>query len=213
MKDIELQTEAFKRYIEECDELSITPDYAGAFNAAWNASAAVEADRAQRVPDWSHPKVQALIGSDARKRIQIDLLWRILENPNDEFGPSDMEYWDAIHDRLKSAMLASTPAPAQQETSPIKAEHKTVTSSGTVVTRLELTDKAKESLRANVTHIPGIAQHQEPPQQERKPMTESRVIAEYNNHAVAGGVAARAGFLDGFLLGVRLAERHHGIKE
>jgi hypothetical protein len=55
-------------------------------------------------PNWRHPKIQGLIGSEARLRITIDLIWRILENPNDEFGPSDMEYWDTIHDKLKEAL-------------------------------------------------------------------------------------------------------------
>jgi len=84
------------------------------------ARAAVAADRAQREPNWRHPKVQALIGSDARKCIQIDLMWQILEDPNQEFGPSDMEYWDTIHDRLKGALSTKpaapqpAPQPAQQ---------------------------------------------------------------------------------------------------
>ncbi len=53
-------------------------------------------------PNWRHPKIQGLIGSEARLRIQVDLIWRILEDPNQEFGPSDMEYWDTLHDKLKS---------------------------------------------------------------------------------------------------------------
>jgi len=76
------------------------------------ARAAVAADRAQREPNWRHPKVQALIGSDARKCIQIDLMWQILEDPNQEFTASDMEYWDTIHDKLKEA-LSTKPAATQ----------------------------------------------------------------------------------------------------
>jgi hypothetical protein len=57
-------------------------------------------------PNWRHPKIQGLIGSEARLRIQIDLIWRILEDPNQEFGPSDMEYWDTLHDKLKSTLTA-----------------------------------------------------------------------------------------------------------
>jgi hypothetical protein len=84
------------------------------------ARAAVAADRAQREPNWRHPKIQGLIGSEARLRITIDLIWRILEDPNQEFGPSDMEYWDTIHDRLKGALSTKpaapqpAPQPAQQ---------------------------------------------------------------------------------------------------
>lgn len=115
------------------------------------------------------------------------------------------EPWESIRRRLISLVA---PAPAQQEPSPIKAEHKTVTPSGTVVTRLELTDKAKESLRANVTHIPGIAQHQEPPQQERKPMTDAEI------EDLCG--EANRGFcieLDDYKKAVQDTERHHGIRE
>lgn len=57
-------------------------------------------------PNWRHPKIQGLIGSEARLRIQIDLIWRILEDPNQGFGPSDMEYWDTLHDKLKSTLAA-----------------------------------------------------------------------------------------------------------
>jgi hypothetical protein len=38
------------------------------------------------------------------------LIWQILEDPNQEFTASDMEYWDAIHDKLKEA-LSTKPAP------------------------------------------------------------------------------------------------------
>ena len=61
-------------------------------------------------PNWRHPKIQALIGSDARKCIQLDLIWQILEDPNQECTASDMEYWDTIHDKLKEA-LSTKPAP------------------------------------------------------------------------------------------------------
>lgn len=64
-------------------------------------------------PDWRHPKIQGLIGSEARLRITIDLMWQILEDPNQEFTASDMEYWDTIHDKLKAALSAAQDAPAQ----------------------------------------------------------------------------------------------------
>jgi hypothetical protein len=57
-------------------------------------------------PNWRHPKIQGLIGSEARLRIQVDLIWRILEDPTQEFGSSDMEYWDTLHDKLKSTLTA-----------------------------------------------------------------------------------------------------------
>lgn len=75
-----------------------------------------QADR-QRVPDefdYKHPKAQALIGADARHRIIIDLVWRILEDPRREFTASDMEYWDTLHDKVQEVALAAAPeAPAQ----------------------------------------------------------------------------------------------------
>lgn len=109
MKDIELQTEAFKRYIQECDELSITPDYASAFNAAWNARAAVEADRAQRVPD-------------GFRMVSVEMLTRWRDAFAEELGAWDID--PPIHHVQvgfdeTSALLASTPAPAQQERKPM----------------------------------------------------------------------------------------------
>lgn len=129
------------------------------------ARAAVEAERAQRLPDgWK------LVPVEPTPKMLV-ALWEHRERMR---GRGE----NAIAREGYSALLASTPAPAQRGPSQIKAEHKTVTPSGTVVTRLELTDKAKESLRANVTHIPGIAKHQEPPQQERKPMTNAPTEVE-----------------------------------
>lgn len=81
-------------------------DHAAALSAAQDAPAPDE-------PDWRHPKIQGLIGSEARLRITIDLIWQILEDPNQEFTASDMEYWDTIHDKLKAALSAAQDAPAQ----------------------------------------------------------------------------------------------------
>ena len=66
-------------------------------------------------PDWRHPKIQGLIGSEARLRIAIDLIWQILEDPNQEFTASDMEYWDTIHDRLKEALSTKPVQPLTDE--------------------------------------------------------------------------------------------------
>lgn len=165
-----------------------------ACTARWNRRAAVESDRAQRVPEgWKLVPVDPV-------RSMVDAAERV------DWADSDVR--GNIYN-MWNVMLASTPAqPAQQEPSPIKAEHKTVTPSGTVVTRLELTDKAKESLRANVTHIPGIAQPQEPPQQERKPMTRAQVKDLMES---VGYEAATPQEKADFINGIRHAERHHGI--
>lgn len=170
------------------------------------ARAAVEADRTQRVPDWAHPKVQALIGSDARKRIQIDLMWRILENPNDEFGPSDMEYWDTIHDRLKAAMLASTPAPAPapapaQQEPDWKAmyEHEKRRSAMWIA-------KYEKDIGPLECVVP--VSHQEQPQQERGPtLTEDDLIEAFCS------TPHSQQFVSVFIAGARFAERHHGIRK
>jgi hypothetical protein len=96
-------------------EGSKSPRMVHASRAAWawlEGAQLAEPDE----PNWRHPKIQGLIGSEARLRITIDLIWRILEDPNQEFGPSDMEYWDTIHDKLKEALSTkpAAPQPAQQ---------------------------------------------------------------------------------------------------
>lgn len=67
-------------------------------------------------PDWGHPKIQALIGADARNRIVIDLIWRILEYPDREFTASDMEYWDSIHDAVENAISRPSSVPGWELT-------------------------------------------------------------------------------------------------
>lgn len=91
-------------------------DFSHALDLISTPPAPPQADR-QRVPDefdYKHPKAQALIGADARHRIIIDLVWRILEDPRREFTASDMEYWDTLHDKVQEVALAAAPeAPAQ----------------------------------------------------------------------------------------------------
>lgn len=55
--------------------------------------------------DYRHPRAQALIADAARNRIYIDLIWRILEDPHQDFTASDTEYWDAIHDAVYAAVI------------------------------------------------------------------------------------------------------------
>lgn len=54
------------------------------------------------------------------------------------------------------------------------------------------------------------AQHQEPPQQERKPMTREQVKGLMKT---VGYEAATPQEKADFINGIRHAERHHGIKE
>ena len=55
-------------------------------------------------PNWKHSKIQALIASDARNRIVIDLIWQLIDNPECELTSMDMEYWDLIHETLKNKL-------------------------------------------------------------------------------------------------------------
>lgn len=68
------------------------------------AAALLAEDKAGGEPDWRHPKIQALIGADARNRIVINLIWQLIEDPECELTASDMEYWDDIHDALKAKL-------------------------------------------------------------------------------------------------------------
>ena len=51
-------------------------------------------------PDMRHPKIQALIGSNARKEIMLRLAEDLLDNPDYEPTAMDMEYWDSLHDKI-----------------------------------------------------------------------------------------------------------------
>lgn len=52
-------------------------------------------------PDMLHPKIQALIGSNARKNIEMSLVEDILRE-GDALNTTamGMEYWNSIHDKL-----------------------------------------------------------------------------------------------------------------
>jgi hypothetical protein len=65
--------------------------------------------------DYKHPRAQALIANAARNRIYIDLIWRILEDPHQDFTASDTEYWDAIHDAVHAAVTKQAEKQEQQE--------------------------------------------------------------------------------------------------
>ena len=79
-------------------------DMASAHNDGFRAGVASVAQQPQE-PDWKHPKIQALISSDARNRIVIGLIWQILKNPDGDFSAMDMEYWDSIHDAVREAVI------------------------------------------------------------------------------------------------------------
>lgn len=58
-------------------------------------------------PDMRHPKIQALISSNARKSIELQLIEQILDGETN-FTPMDMEYWDTIHDKLYKLINETT---------------------------------------------------------------------------------------------------------
>lgn len=138
------------------------------------ARAAIEADRAQRVPDgWKQEAAEA-----------ID--WLLNNIRRDALQLSGKAMGNAV--RVRDALLASTPAPAQQE--PVYCTYPACQSTGKTC----LGACAKQS-----------AQHQEQPQQERGPMTEQEFEAL---HFKERGYVA-TGLMDI----VAMVERHHGIRK
>lgn len=67
---------------------------------------------AQQEPNMRHPKIQALIGKNARQHIWMMLVEQLVEDPHFETTAMDMEYWDTLHDKLKEKLTAAQPAPA-----------------------------------------------------------------------------------------------------
>lgn len=112
--------------------------------AGWKARAAIEADRAQRVPDGL---TLAVIG-------------------HKHFGNPIPQAWYAAAKEL----LASTPAPAQQEPNWWRKRADEIE---LAVARSGSTD-AMRCYTDMRTLLQEVARHQEPPQQERKPMTEEQ---------------------------------------
>lgn len=147
---------------------------------AWLARAAVEADRAQRVPDgWKLVPVDPV-------RSMVDAAERV------DWADSDVR--GNIYN-MWNVMLASTPAPAQQEPSEAEmvcAEAYQVV--GCLLSDLglfeteaarKILDNLSEARRVHQDVLPweSAAQHQEPPQQERKRLTgeQASAMAAYFN--------------------------------
>ncbi len=72
---------------------------------------AVEVEIKAQQPDMRHPKIQALIGSNARKDIEMGLVEQLLEDPTCELTCMDMEYWNSTHDKLREKLLTQQPQP------------------------------------------------------------------------------------------------------
>jgi len=84
--------------------------YAGGVRIC-NAAIALRAALAQpeQEPDMRHPKIQRLIGGNARRDIEMSLIEQLLEDPDCELSCMDMEYWGPTHDRLREKLLATPP--------------------------------------------------------------------------------------------------------
>lgn len=77
----------------------------------WVLEREIHADRwswtwPETEPNMRHPKIQALIGSNARKNIEMSLVEELLdEGPELDLSSMDMEYWNSTHDKLREALL------------------------------------------------------------------------------------------------------------
>lgn len=183
MKDIDLQ--AFEKWWSAQETGLGTAHKFTAWNA-WLARAAVEADRAQRVPDGF-----ALVPIEPTpEMLNCGLV------PTNEGEKFAADIAAGYRKTIWAAMLASTPAqPAQQEPPPRK---------------LSAVDLAKAAAKEQFRHyheVMAAAQHQEPPQPvERKPMTDEQAVKCIEAAGFRTWTSAH------FRL-VKEAERHHGIKE
>ncbi len=70
----------------------------------------------QGEPDMRHPKIQRLIGANARYQIEAMLIEQLLEEgPDCETTARDMEYWNSTHDKLRDVLLAAQKPEPQGE--------------------------------------------------------------------------------------------------
>lgn len=58
-------------------------------------------------PNMRHPKIQALISSNARRNIELQLVEQLLDDPDCELTSMDMEYWYGLHDKLRDRLLTA----------------------------------------------------------------------------------------------------------
>lgn len=83
---------------------------------AWCAWAAARAALSEQPcePDMRHPKIKALIGSNARRSIELSLVEQLLDDPDCDLTALDMEYWNGLHDKLLERLTAAHPAPVER---------------------------------------------------------------------------------------------------
>lgn len=178
--------------------------------AAWNRRAAIEADRAQRVPDgWANllkAAREVLSWTQAADRPPV--------RDKYECGRMTGVRVHALADLHEAVqVLASTPAPAQQE--PNAVAYLDIGAGGYMDLGTDMSDEALSLLPkgrhmlviAGTYGVDGYtaAQHQEQPQQERRPMTEQEFEVL---HCKEKGYVT-TGLMDI----VAMVERHHGIKK
>lgn len=85
---------------------------AGVSNEPWESVrrrllALVRRPAASIEPDMQHPKIQALLGSNARQNIELQLVEQLLDDPDCELTSMDMEYWHGLHDKLREKLIAA----------------------------------------------------------------------------------------------------------
>lgn len=183
-----------------------------------DARAAIEADRAQRVPDgWKLVPVEP---TDAmvRAALHLDLSYM----PGHE-GPDRAAVYRAMLAAVPAR--ASTPAPAQQEPKewlptaeninvlpePVRryiSELETNCDPAGTVRHLTILQDTVRALEASNRMLRDAARHQEQPQQERKPMTDVEIEGMYweANRWLCTD-------LEDYKTAVRDTERHHGIRK
>lgn len=53
-------------------------------------------------------RIERLVRANARRAMVIDIIERLVEDPErEDFGPSDMEYWNPLHDALREKLRAA----------------------------------------------------------------------------------------------------------
>ena len=165
---------------------------------AWLARAAVEADRAQRVPDVENLKDRLVAISSAVA------------------DSDDREAQAIIRTTLELLASTPTPAPAQREpATPMDAHRAAYFMRRFLHEEKMLGPNEQAALHFTIAALEAMesaAQHQEPPQQERKPMTDEEIergrketFSTENPFCPCDSKTMRKA--------VRWAERHHGIKE
>jgi len=103
---------ALKSLIDWHVSVSLDPAVSSDAQALIDRGRAAQPAGAQQEPNMRHPKIQALIGNNARQHIWMMLVEQLVEDPHFETTAMDMEYWDTLHDKLKEKLTAAQPAPA-----------------------------------------------------------------------------------------------------